>query len=274
MSVTGAKQTTRIIAKAGAFWLAMALPAAAGLLPPPAYSNGFSMTIRLGRELSEALPSKFGEQLDPQVVSLQTYDLPLVVPVIVTEDNRLLRQVCLSAGFIDLVNHISHAKAIDRLQPGFFEQYVRNLAALCSGDAVVQPPDIVDPRYWTEDVMNDQISYFNQMISIIMAINLSHHYLGHYAKYAPRFGGPNHEPFPINFYLTQGEWDLSVRAATLDALNCALSTEGVRALFEAIDKMPNRPAWTAYIIPQQVDIKALNKQLERYETDYFHGKFK
>lgn len=267
-------QTTRMRTKIGLVLLAVTLPLAGDVAPPPVYTSGFSMTIRLGRELSEALPAQYGEQLDPQVVTLQTQDLPLVAPIAITEENHVLRQVSLSAGFIDLVNHLAHAKAIDHVQPGYFEQYVKNLALLCTSNSSVQPPNIVDTRYWAEDVMNDQISYFNQMIAVAMAINLSHHYLGHYTKYAPKLAGAGDKPVPINSFLTPDEWEVSVKAGTVDALNCALSTEGIRALFEAIDKMPQRPGWTAYILPQQVDIKKLNKQLERYEDDFFHGKLK
>ncbi len=265
-------QASRIKARAGALLLAIALPTAADVTPPPVYTSGFSMTLRIGRELSEALPPRLGEQLDPQVVTLQTEDLPLVIPVTVTEDNRVLRQVSLSAGFIDLVNHVSHAKAVDHIQPGYFDHYIKNLALICASNSSVPPPNIVDPRFWTDDVMNDQISYFNQMIALAMAINLSHHYLGHYTKYAPRLAGPNDNPVPINSLLTPAEWAVSVKAGAVDALNCALSTEGIRALFDAIDRMPRRPAWAAYIIPPEVDIKKLNKQLEQYETDFFHGK--
>ena len=264
----------RLMSKAGALVLAAGLATAADTVPPPVYNNGFSMTIRLGRELSDALPPKLGGQLDPQVVTLQSEDLPLVLPVAVTEENQVLCQVSLSAGFIDLVNHVAHAKAIDHLQPGYFAQYVKNLALSATGSGAVSPPGIVDPRYWTEEVMNEQTSYFNQMIAMAMAINLSHHYLGHYAKYSCNLAGSADKPVAINSLLTTEEWNASVKAGTLDALDCALSTEGIRALFDAIDSMPNRPDWTTYIIPRQVDIKQLNKQLERYEDDYFHGKLK
>jgi hypothetical protein len=263
-----------IIIKYGALMLAIAWPAMAAITPSPVYSNGFSMTIRLGRELSDALPAEFRDQLDPQVVTLQMQDLPLVMPLAVTEENHVLRQVSLSAGFIDLVNHIAHAKAIDRVQPGYFAQYVRNFALLSTSDGTAQPPNIEGARFWTENIMDDQIGYFNQMISLVMAINLSHHYLGHYAKYSAKLVGDNGKPVPINSLLTPGEWAISVKAGTVDALNCAVSTAGLRALFEAIDQMPRRPEWAACIIPQEVDIKPLNKQLERYEEDFFHGKLK
>jgi hypothetical protein len=265
-------QSIRMKCKAGILLLAVVLSAIAATTPPPVYTSGFSMTIRLGRELSEALPAKYGEQLDPQVVTLQTQDLPLVTPVSQSEDNRVSRQVSLSAGLIDLVNHISHAKAVDHVQKGYFDRYVRNLAASCTAEGAVATPSIVDARYWNEDVMADQISYFNQMIAVIISINMSHHYLGHYSKYASAMVGADDKPVPINSLLTPDEWDVSVKAGTVGALNCALSTEGIQALFEAIDQMPRRPDWAAYIIPPQVDIKKLNKQLDQWEKDYFHGR--
>lgn len=231
-------QISRIALQVGALVLAIVSPTLADVTPSPVYSSGFSMTIRLGRELSEALPAEFRDQLDPQVVTLQMQDLPLVAPLTVTEENHILRQVSLSAGFIDLVNHVAHAKAIDHLQPGYFAQYIKNFALLSTTDASAQPPNIVDARYWTENVMGDQISYFNQMISVVMAINLSHHYLGHCAKYSGKLAGANDKPVPINSFLTPDEWAVSVKAGAVDALNCAVSTAGIRALFEAIDQMP------------------------------------
>ena len=198
----------------------------------------------------------------------------MVTPVAVTEENRVVRQVSLSAGCIDVVNHICHAKAIDKVQPGFFDQYVKNLARLSAGDAPAPPPPIVEAKYWTEDIINDQLSYFNQMLGVLTAINLTHHYLGHYAKYSARMTGVGGKVIAINEFLTSAEWDVSVKAGVLDALDCALATEGLQALLDAIDRMPVRPGWTIFIVPQQTDIKKLNKQLARYEDDYFHGRLK
>ena len=74
--------------------------------------------------------------------------------------------------------------------------------------------------------------------------------------------------------MTQAEWDVSVRAAAVNSLDCALATDGSRALFEAIDKMPDRPAWAAYVIPANVDIKKLNKTLAHDEELFFRGQLK
>jgi hypothetical protein len=241
--------------------------------PLRAYQCGFKIALKLGGDLSESLPAKFGNQIDSQAIALQPQETPVVAPIVTTEENGVQRQVTLSAGFIDLLNHICHAKAVDRIQPGFFNQYIKNLAE-GSYDGTVRPPKIVDPRYWTDDVINDQMSYFNQMIGFIKAINLSHHYLGHYAKYCSRMIGPGDKLTPINDFLTPAEWEVSVKAAAVDSLNCALATDGPRALFEAIDKMPVRPAWADYIMPPNVNVKKLNKQLVCYETSFFRGELK
>jgi hypothetical protein len=261
-------------ARAGIFLLVLSLSAAGDVSPPAAvYPSGFSRALKLGGELCEALPQKFAEQLSPEAIALQPQDAPVVTPIAVTDETRVIRQVILSAGFIDLVNHICHAKAVDRVQPGFFDQYVKNLALLGAADGgVAPPPPIVEPRYWADDVINEQLSYFNQMIGLVTAINLSHHYLGHFAKYSAKMSGAAGTLTPINNFLTSAEWDVSVKAGALDALTCGLATEGPQALFDAISRMPIRPSWTAYIIPPQTDIKKLNKQLTRYEDDFFHGK--
>jgi hypothetical protein len=239
-----------------------------------AYPSGFSVALDRAGDLSEALPARFGNQLAPQPVALQPQNVPRITPISSTDENKILRQVSVSAGFIDLVNHLAHAKAIDKIQPGFFDQYVQNLARLAGDDFTVQAPSMVDARFWQDDVMNDQASFFNQMIGMMVAINFSHHYLGHFDKYTTKMAGLGNKIIPINDFLTQSEWDVSVKAGATDALNCALATEGVRAIFDAIDKMPRRAAWTEIIVPKTVDLKKLNKQLSVYETEFFHGGLK
>ena len=240
---------------------------------PRSYQTGFSVVLKLGGELSESLPTKFGSQIDAQSIALQPQDSPVVTPIATTEENKIVRQVAMSAGFIDLVNHICHAKAVDHIQPGFFDQYIKNLVEGTAG-GLMQPPRIVDARYWTDDVINDQMSYFNQMIGFTMAINLSHHYLGHYTKYSSQMVSAGNKLTAINELLTPAEWEVSVRAAAVNSLDCALATDGCRALFDAIDKMPNRPAWAAYVVPSHTDIKKLNKELVHYEELFFRGQLK
>jgi hypothetical protein len=150
-----------------------------------------------------------------------------------------------------------------------FRQYVAHLSQEGANDHPVLPPNLDDSRYWTDAVMQDQASFFNQMISITLALNLSHLYLDHYDKYAAHM--PDGKPALINNFVALDEWKASVKCATLNSLDCALATEGAEALFDCIDQMPWRPAWTGYIVPQGVNIKKLNQQLSQYEHDYYHG---
>ena len=245
--------------------------AAAGA-PAHVYGSGFSQARKLGGDLYETLDPKYQKSIYPEPIKVEPMEAPVIVPSEGADESKSLREVKVSVGFIDLVNHIAHAKAIDRIQPGYFQQYILNLSRAADNDAPPEPPNMVDNRYWTDDVMNDQASYFNQIIGMTMALNLSHHYLGHYTKFSSQMLAG--KLVPINNLLAPAEWDASVKAATLNALNCALGTDGPKALFEAIDKMPKRPAWTAFIVPPATDLKKLNKQLKKYEDDFFHGGLK
>jgi hypothetical protein len=267
--------TTHIKSRVGLFLLALTC-SATGISTGAdhAYTPGFSMATKLAGDLHDALEQKFFDQLDAQVLALQPQDQPLIAPVAFSVANHLQRQIEVSAGFIELVNCLCHAKAIDKIQPGYFDQYVGNLARASAANPSAAPPPILEPRFWTPSVLNDQLSYFNQMMGMMMAINMAHHYLGHYDKYASKLTGSDAKILPINDFLTPAEWDVSVKAGALDALNCALSTDGLRVILDAVDRMPIRPAWADYIAPRHADLKALNRELASYEEDFFHGRIK
>jgi hypothetical protein len=234
---------------------------------PHVYPSGVKAAVQIGRDLYDSLDVKYRNKLQEPPV----YAVPLGIPQVSTiarmNETKALGQVSISVGFVDLINRIAHAKAIDRTQPGYFDQYMNTLAGESGNPPVA--PEIVEDRYWTDDILNDQVSYFNQMMSMTMAINLSHHYLGRFNKYAGQLQATRE--VPINNFLTSSEWESGVRAAAVNSLNCAFGTEGAKALFDAIGKMPHRPAWTAYIVPEKTDTKKLNKELARYEVDFFHG---
>jgi hypothetical protein len=256
-----------------AAWLGLLLPAwGAPGAGSHVYDSGVSQARRLGSDLYETLDSKYQKNLYSEPVQVEPMKAPVIVPSQSGDENKPQRLVKVSAGFIDLMNHIAHTKAIDRIQPGYFQQYILNLSHAAAGDAPPEPPDMVDNRYWTADVMNDQAGYFNQMIGMTLALNLSHHYLGHYTKFSGQMVAG--KLVPINDLLAPAEWDASVKAATLNALDCALATDGPRALFEAIDKMPKRPAWADFIVPPATDLKKLINQLRDYEALYFKGGLK
>ena len=254
-----------------AWLLLLPAPGATGA-PAHTYTSNVNQACKLGGDLYETLEPKYQKSIYPEPIKVEQMEAPIIVPSEGADQSKSVRGVKVSVGFIDLVNHIAHAKAIDKIQPGYFASYVANLSKAADSDAPPEPPNMVDNRYWTEDVMNEQASFFNQIIGMTMALTLSHHYLGHYAKLSGQMLAG--KLVPINNLLAPAEWDASVKAATLNALNCALGTDGPAALFDAIDKMPKRPAWTAFIVPPTTDLKKLNKQLKKYEDDFFHGGLK
>jgi len=253
--------------------LALVIPAYAGASSAPhVYGNSFRAALKIGSDLYTTLDPKFQKCINPEAIRMESMDAPVITPIPGNDENKLLSQVFVSDGFIDLMNHLAHAKAIDRIQKGYFEQYVLNLARDTATDAPVNPPSMVEDRFWTDDVMNEQISVFNQMMGMTIAMNLAHHYKGNFNKYANQMLAG--KLVPINNLLAPAEWEAAVKAATLNSLDCALGTDGVKSLFEAIDKMPKRPGWTLYIVPATADLKKLNKTLTKYENDYFHGGLK
>jgi hypothetical protein len=233
------------------------------------YPSGINWAVKIGNDLYQTLDEDCQKKINPQTVCTEQADAPEITPVQNQDGGKTPCQVLISTGFVDLINHIAHAKAIDRIQHGYFQQYVSLLAQGPAGNIPPDPPNLTDPRYWSDAVMNEQASYFNQMAGIAISINLSHHYLGHCQKYAGKM--PDGKPAPINHLITQAEWEASVKAGTLNALDCALGTQGAAALFEAVGGMPQRPAWADYIAPMNVNIKNLNKQLAQYEAAFYRG---
>jgi hypothetical protein len=217
--------------------------------PAHVYPSGMTVALQIENDLYESLDAKYQDKLHIGT------DLPGAAAI--------------SEGFVELINHIAHAKAIDKVAPGFFDLYMAGLVADTTNGDAPRAPAIVADKYWSDDIMNDQASYFNQMMGMTMAINLSHHYLGSFDKHAGQVEAG--KATLINNYLTTSEWDKEVRAAAVNSLNCALSTAGAKALFEAIDRMPRRPSWTAYFVPQHADIKRLTNQLGRYEVAFYRG---
>ena len=252
-----------------AAWLAVATSIFADT--PPAryvYPKESNIITKLRQALFETLDPKRQRCFASRPGSLE-FCAAATTPSAEHNQIKASCQAGLSVAFVDLLNHLAHAKAIDRIQRGYFEQYTANLARQSSGTTIPVAPDITNPRFWTADIMSEQMSYFIEMIGTTMAINLSHQYLGHFNKYTSQSSAA--ESQPINNFLTRSEWDASVKLGVRNALDCAIPTDGARALFEAIDKVPDRAGWTAMIVPQNTDLKELNKKLCSYETQYYRG---
>jgi hypothetical protein len=245
--------------------LSCRLALAAAPIPGLRYKTSFTSVRALGLDLYRSMSPQQRAAVSPEPVSLETDVAPFVKLIEYPGEERPLRFVFVSAGFIDLMNNVAHAKAIDTVARGYFDKYIASLAGE-TGEKELEPlPDLAKPAYWTEAVLNEQASHFNQMVGAVVAIKLAHFYLGHYHKYADRLEDAQGRRVPINNLLTRSEWDDALKAGVINALAAGLGIEGVGALFDAIDRMPQRPEWTAYFLPPKADLKAIRKTLAKLE---------
>ena len=237
-------------------------------------ATSFSGVKTLGSDLYGALPPKYQSQIHVEPVALETEVMPSVKPVEYPNDPQPLRLIFISVGFIDLMNYVAHAKAIDKLvQKGYFDKYIAGLAQEAGDMSLREPPGLDNPKFWTDAVMNEQQSNFNQMAGIVEAIELSHHYLGHFRKYAEKLSvATKGKPVTINNLLTPAEWDEAVKAGARNALDCGYGVEGVKLLYDTLDKMPKRPVWTAYFLPDNSKVSKIKKDLETLEKNFFRNK--
>ncbi len=239
------------------------------------YQSNFSTIKALGNDLFEALKPNFREQFSPNPIWYNDDLLPYVRPFYFENEKNPLRIVYVSQGFIRLVNNIAHAKAIDKIEPGFFNQYIQKLSQDTSGQIVPELPKISEPQYWTDDVINEQLSYFNQIVGGVAAINLAHHYLGHDDKYGDLLHDSAMNPVTMATCCTQSEWDQALKLGAQNALDCGFGFDGLKAFYDCIIRMEKRPGWTLYFLPVKVRIDNLAKTkrtLDDIEKKFFGQK--
>jgi hypothetical protein len=240
------------------------------------YKTGGASMVKLGIDLHKALDPKFQPMVHVKPINIETDVTPFVRLEELTSPDfpAPMATVFISAGFIDLVNNVAHAKAIDKVQKGYFEKYVLSLAQESGEKELKELPNLNDKRFWTFDMMNEQLSNFNQIVGEVVGIKLAHYYLGHYKKYASQLADPQGKVVPINTLLTPDEWDQALKYGVRNALVCGCTTDGIKALYDCIDKMPKRPAWTLYFLPapEKVKVSKIKKDLTRFENDFFANK--
>jgi hypothetical protein len=235
------------------------------------YKSGYSSMMKLGKDIYNALKSKERAMISPQPISIETDVTPFVRLLYYPDEPKPIRGVWISAGFIDLVNNVAHAKAIDTKHKGYFARYIDILSRETGETSLAPVPNDTNPAFWTEDLLNEQLSNFNSIVGVVVAIKLAHHYLGHYEKYKNQLLDREGNVAPINDLLTQKEWDEAFAKGVRNALEAGCTVEGVIPFFEAFDKMKTRPAWTVYFLPDNVKFARMKKELERIQRRFFAG---
>jgi len=233
------------------------------------YKTGYSVIMSLGADLYKTLDKPQQQIIHSQPIFLETDMMPSIKLVEYEDDPKPMRAVFISAGFIDLMNQVAHAKAIDRVEKGYFQKYVLALAQESGEKELKELPNLSNKKYWTDDMVNEQKSNFNQMVGMVVAIELSHHYLGHFKKYAAKLEDDKGKAVPINNLLTPAEWEEALKSGARNSLNAALGVQGALALYDAMAKMPQRPTWADYFLPKEVKVDRVKKDLEKWEKKFF-----
>ena len=235
---------------------------------PIDFRSGLSTVQTLGSDIYKSLEPAARAIISPHPVSLDTSRKPFVRLLSMKEDNAAVRGVWISQGFIDLVNHLPHALAIDRKRRGYFLNYLRSLEK--SGDSIPPLPDIQNPSYWSDTVLNDQLSNFNSIMGIVIGTQLAQHYLGLYHKYEPRLKASEGENSPLNSLLTSDEWEQSYRRGLSFAMNASCMTEGFLPLCEGLAQLKQRPEWVVYFLPNSAHFKTMRKDMVRLQYKFLN----
>lgn len=236
-----------------------------------AYRAGFSSMLKLGRDMYAFLKPEAKELISSQPISIATDQVPFARMLFEPEEPKPARGVWISEGFIDLVNRIAHAKAIDRIQKGYFTKYIDSLAQE-DGEKLLKPlPNDSNPAFWSDDMLNQQLSDFNSIVGIVVGVKLAHHYLGHFDKYKDKLMGDSQNPVPINSLITPAEWDAAFAKGVRNALDAGCTVEGVITFYEAFDRMKTRPKWAAYFLPDFAKVAKMKKDMDRIQRKFFAG---
>ena len=232
------------------------------------YDTGFVTMKGIAGDLHRALTVEKREGLATTPILLETPATPyLQLRRAGSNDSNVL---FVSQGLIDVLNYVSHAKAVDQVDAGFFEKAIERLARQSGSEmrGLLRP---THTNAWAFNTMNWQMSHFNQMAAGLTAVQMAHHYLGHYKKYAAQPGNGTNAA-PLYSLLTPREWREAVLAGSRHALDCGLAPEGLVVLYDAITRMPERPPWARHVMPPGAEISILRLELNRVEASFFDSR--
>ena len=243
------------------------------------YKTGPITIMKMGFDLYQGLPERFQNKISVEPLGVDFTDNTSLAntPYLrskeeVDLDNLSQPKVLISPGFVDLVNHIAHARALDAEERNYFRNYVEKVAQTERGSRLPELPGLANDEYWSDEIMNEQLSNFYQMTGAAVSIELSHHYLGHFKKYHGQIVDADENPIPINRFLSKAEWEEALLRGVRNALEAGYGVEGLIALYESIDRMPKRPEWTEYFLPKKIRFRTLRRTVQRIQKDFFDGK--
>lgn len=227
--------------------------------------------MKLGRDMHAALDPRHRAMIAPQPISIETDQRPFARLLHLQDGKNEVRGVWISAGFIDLVNCVAHAEAIDAKETGYFNRYMRLLEEGVADQALSDLPGIGEERYWTDAMLNEQQSNFNSIVGLVVGIKLANHYLGQQRKYAKQLERNDGRAVAINNLLTREEWEEAFRHGVRNAARAGCMMEGALPFYEAIDRIKERPDWTAFFLPDDVKFARMRDEVKRIQSRLLRG---
>ena len=232
------------------------------------YKSGFTTIQTLGHDIYGSLEKNEQAIIHSQPISLDTSRKPFIRLLYLKDESETVRGVWVSQGMIDLVNQLAHAKAIDRKRKGYFSSYLKSLEG--SDHSIPPLPDRQNPAYWTEMILNEQLSNFNSIMGIIVGINLAQHYLGLSDKYQKELKAEETDQVPLNKKITPDEWQQSSRRGLNNALLASCMTEGYLPICEGLSRMKHRPAWANYFYPEGTRFESMRKDMVKLQHKFLN----
>jgi hypothetical protein len=229
----------------------------------PESQPGYESIRRISSDLRSALATTNRERLLATPV-LEKSPIPLLQPGMFSDGTNSWQAVYISNGLVDFLNNLAYAKAVEKEDRAVYMRFLAQLRNNTNGVPEVRTPS----EAWSLNTVNHQVSRFNQMAGGLVAVEMAHHYLGHYAKHESSLKAAQ-KPVPMNTLITPEEWLEAMLTGGRNALNCGLSVAGLNTVLDLFEKEENRPAWAIQFVPPGANLSHARQALTAMERDFF-----
>jgi len=233
------------------------------------YETSFANVVKICAELHQALDPAKQRQLKPEPVLLEQVRIPRITSATSDGTSGTASAIQVSAGIVEWINRASHARALDESNAGCFARCVSTAIEDPNGSLPAIGQGLAPETVWGFDTMNYQAGIFNQMTGGLLAIDMAHHYLGHYKKHSAQLASAGEATSPICSVLSEKEWREAVMKGARNALDCGLGVDGLRAILDEFEKLPGRPAWSAQFVHPKANLGKLSRELDKMVKDFF-----